>query len=139
MGLAFAAGAAAGWAGYILATAYVGTIFNNLDALALATVIGGLLTAPFAMASIDPHAALRWSVAGLAIVVGLMCSVVPYSLELISLRTLPPSTFAVLTSLSPAIAALTGWLVLHQRLGWTDYLAVTLVVVAGIGAVRALP
>jgi hypothetical protein len=37
---------------------------------------------------------------------------------------LPPSSFGVLTSLSPAIAALTGWFVLHQRLAWSDYLAV---------------
>jgi inner membrane transporter RhtA len=112
---------------------------HNLDALALATVIGGLFTAPFAMASIDPHAALRWSVAGLAIAVGLMCSVIPYSLELISLRSLPPSTFAVLTSLYPAIAAFSGWFVLHQRLGGSDYLAVALVMIASIGAMRALP
>jgi inner membrane transporter RhtA len=139
VGLAPAVGAAASWAGYILATAHVGTIFDNLDALALATVIGGLLTAPFAMASIDPDAALRWSVAGLAITVGLMCSVIPYSLELISLRSLPPGTFAVLTSLSPAIAALTGWFILHQQLGWSDYLAVALVMSASVGAMRALP
>ena len=62
-----------------------------------------------------------------------------YSLELISLRSLPSSTFAVLTSLSPAIAALTGWFVLHQRLGWSDYLAAALVMIASIGAMRALP
>jgi inner membrane transporter RhtA len=134
IGLAFAAGAAASWAGYILATAHVGTVFDNLDALALATVIGGLLTAPFAMASINPDAALRWNVAGLAITVGLMCSVIPYSLELISLRSLPPSTFAVLTSLSPAIAAFSGWFILHQRLGGSDYLGVALVMIASVGA-----
>jgi inner membrane transporter RhtA len=135
IGLAFAAS----WAGYILATAHVGTIFDNLDALALATAIGGLLTAPFAMASINPDAALRWSVAGLAITVGLMCSVIPYSLELISLRRLPPSTFAVLTSLYPAIAAFSGWFVLHQRLGRSDYPAIALVIIASIGAMRARP
>jgi inner membrane transporter RhtA len=137
VGLAFAVGAAVSWAGYILATAHVGTIFDNLDALALATVVGGLVMAPFAMASIDPDAAMRWSVAGLAITVGLMCSVIPYSLELISLRSLPPSTFAVLTSLYPAIAAFSGWFVLHQRLGGSDYLAVALVMIASIGAMRA--
>jgi inner membrane transporter RhtA len=139
IGLAFAAGAAASWAGYILATAHVGTIFDNLDALALATVIGGLLTAPFAMAWINPDAALRWSVACLAITVGLMCSVIPYSLELISLRSLPPSTFAVLTSLYPAIAAFSGRFVLHQRLGGSDYPAIALVIIASIGAMRARP
>jgi inner membrane transporter RhtA len=66
-----------------------------------------------------------------------MSSVVPYSLELISLRRLPPDTFAILTCLSPVIAALAGWLVLGQHLAATGYLAIVLVTVASIGAVRS--
>jgi inner membrane transporter RhtA len=66
-----------------------------------------------------------------------MCSVIPYSLELMSLRTLSPDTFAVLTCLSPVIAALAGWLVLGQQLGLTGYLAIVLVMIASIGAVRS--
>jgi inner membrane transporter RhtA len=66
-----------------------------------------------------------------------MSSVIPYSLELVSLRTLPAATFAVLTCLSPVIATLAGWVVLHQRLEWTDYLAIVLVTTASIGAVRS--
>jgi inner membrane transporter RhtA len=139
IGLALAAGAAASWVGYILATAHAGKVFANLDALAWATVLGAVLTAPAAALSINLGSALRWEVAGLAVVVGLMCSVIPYSLELISLRTLPASTFAVLTSLSPAIAAVAGWFILDQRLGLTDYFAVALVVIASAGAVRSAP
>jgi hypothetical protein len=48
-----------------------------------------------------------------------------------------PDTFAVLTSLSPVIAALPGWLVLGQQLGLAGYLAIVLVTVASIGAVRS--
>jgi multidrug transporter EmrE-like cation transporter len=47
-------------------------------------------------------------------------------------------TFAVLTSLSPAIAALAGWFVLHQRLGWSDCPAIALVMIASMGAIRTL-
>jgi inner membrane transporter RhtA len=139
IGLVLAAGAAMSWVGYILATAHAGRVFANLDALALATVLGAALTAPAAAMSIDLGFALHWEVAGLVLVVGLMCSVIPYSLELISLRTLPASTFAVLTSLSPAIAAIAGWFILDQQLSLTDYLAVALVVVASAGAVRSAP
>ncbi|AFM16465.1 putative permease, DMT superfamily [Mycolicibacterium chubuense NBB4] len=137
LGLVLAAGAAIGWAGYILATAHAGRIFPSLDALALASAIGAALTAPAAAMSIDTRAAASWTVVGLAILVGLMCSVIPYSLELTSLRTLPPHVFAIVTSLSPAIAALAGWVVLSQRLGPTDYVAIGLVVTASIGAVRS--
>jgi inner membrane transporter RhtA len=137
VGLGFAAGAAASWAGYILATARAGSDFPNLDGLALATAIGAVVTAPFAVLAVDPVSALRWQVLGLGAVVGVMSSVIPYSLELISLRRLPPETFAILTCISPVVAAIAGWLILGQHLAVTGYLAIVLVTVASIGAVRA--
>ncbi len=137
VGLGFAAGAAASWAAYILATARAGSDFPNLDGLALATAIGAVVTAPFAALAVDPDRALRWQILGLAAIVGVMSSVIPYSLELISLRRLPPETFAILTCLSPVVAAVAGWLILGQHLAVTGYVAIVLVTVASIGAVRA--
>jgi inner membrane transporter RhtA len=137
VGLGFAAGAGASWAGYILATARAGSDFPKLDGLALATAIGALVTAPFAVLAIDPDNALRWQVLGLGALVGVMSSVIPYSLELISLRRLPPETFAILTCLSPVVAAMAGWLILGQHLAVTGYVAIVLVTVASIGAVRS--
>jgi inner membrane transporter RhtA len=137
VGLGFAAGAGASWAGYILATARAGSDFPKLDGLALATAIGAVVTAPFAVVAIDPASALRWHVLGLGALVGVMSSVIPYSLELISLRRLPPETFAILTCLSPVVAAVAGWLILGQHLAVTGYVAIVLVTVASIGAVRS--
>lgn len=137
VGLAFAAAAGASWAGYILATARAGADFPKLDGLAVATAIGALIMAPFAVVVIDLDAALRLQVLGLAAVVGVMSSVIPYSLELISLRRLPAETFAILTCLSPVVAAVAGWLVLGQHLAVTGYAAIVLVTVASIGAVHS--
>jgi inner membrane transporter RhtA len=137
VGLVFAAAAAASWAGYILASARAAADFPSLDALAIATAIGALVTAPFAVTSVDPGAALRWEVLGIGVAVGMMSSVIPYSLELTSLRRLPPETFAIVTCLSPVIAALAGWLILGQHLAVTGYLAIGLVTAASIGAVRS--
>jgi len=137
VGLVFAAGAAVGWAGYIIASSRAATDFGNLDALAIASMMGALATAPFAVLSVDPHAALRWEVLGLGVTVGVMSSVIPYSLELISLRHLPQETFAVVTCLSPVIAALAGWLILGQHLAVTGYVAIVLVTAASIGAVHS--
>jgi inner membrane transporter RhtA len=137
VGLVFATGAAVSWAAYILATARAGSDFPNLDGLALATAIGAVVTAPFAAVAVDPDSALRWQVLGLGALVGVMSSVIPYSLELTSLRRLPPQTFAILTCLSPVVAAIAGWLVLGQHLAVTGYVAIVLVTVASIGAVRA--
>ena len=137
VGLAFAAGAAVSWAGYILATARAAADLPRLDALAIATVIGALVTAPIAVLAVDPDAALRWEILGLGVTVGVMSSVIPYSLELMSLRRLPPETFAILTCLSPVVAAVAGWLILSQHLAVTGYLAIVLVTVASIGAVHS--
>jgi inner membrane transporter RhtA len=137
VGLGFAAGAGVSWAGYILATARAGSDFPKLDGLALATAIGALAVAPFAVVTIDPDSALQWQVLGLGVTVGVMSSVIPYSLELMSLRRLPAETFAILTCLSPVVAALAGWMILGQHLAVTGYVAIVLVTVASIGAVRS--
>ncbi|MDT5073542.1 MAG: inner rane transporter RhtA [Mycobacterium sp.] len=137
IGVAFAGAAALSWACYIVATSRAVQVFPKLDALAIATAIGALLVAPFAAATIDGAGALHWHVAALAIAVGLMSSVIPYSLELWSLRTLAPATFAVLTCLSPVVAVLAGWAVLGQRLTPIDCLAIVLVTVASAGAARS--
>ena len=136
-GFAFAAAAAAAWAAYILASARAGAEFPRLDGLALATALGALAVAPFALVSIDSAAAMHWDVLGLALIVGLMSSVIPYSLELLSLRRLSAETFAVLTSISPVTAAIAGWIVLGQQLGVPGYLAIVLVSTACVGAVRS--
>jgi len=65
-----------------------------------------------------------------------LSSVLPYTLELLALRRLPASTFAILMSLEPAIAATAGFLVLGQSLVPLEVVAIALVVVASMGAVR---
>ncbi|AQT81871.1 EamA family transporter [Mycolicibacterium litorale] len=137
VGLMFAAAAAVSWAAYILSAATAGTRLASRDALFLASCLGALLIGPAAMVTIDRDAAMQPNVIGLIVVVGLMCSVIPYSLELIALRTLPASTFAILASLSPAIAVVAGWFILGQRLGTVDIVAVLCVIVASVGAVRS--
>jgi inner membrane transporter RhtA len=136
VGVGFAAAAGLSWACYIVATSRAAQVFPKLDALAIATAMGALLLAPLAAVTIG-SVALHWHVGALAIVVGLLSSVLPYSLELWSLRTLAPATFAVLTCLSPVVAVLAGWAVLGQRLTLVDCLAIVMVTVASAGAVRS--
>lgn len=135
-GFAFAAAAGGAWACYILASARTAVEFRRVDGLAIATAMGAVVIAPFAIISVHT-ADLDWRVLGVAAAVGVMSSVIPYSLELISLRRLPPATFAVLTCLSPVTAALAGLAVLGQQIGTLGYVGVTLVTAASIGAVRS--
>ena len=73
---------------------------------------------------------------GLGAAVALMSSVLPYTLELLALRNLPASAFAILMSLEPALAALAGFLILDQALSAVQALAIALVIAASMGAVR---
>lgn len=136
LGVLFALGAAASWAFYILASARVGREFPGLDGLALAMTAGALLALPFGILSAG-SALLRPDLLALGAAVAVLSSTIPYALELIALRRLPAAVFAILMSLSPATAALAGWLLLGQQLVWLELIGIALVITASIGAVRS--
>lgn len=136
IGVLYALGAAVAWALYILSSAHVGREFPKLDGLALAMAIGAVLSLPFGIA--DAGAALlRVDLLALGAAVALLSSTVPYALELIALRRLPPAVFAILMSLGPAIASLAGFVLLAQHLTWLELVGIALVIAASIGAVLA--
>jgi inner membrane transporter RhtA len=136
LGVVFALGAAASWAFYILASARVGREFPRLDGLAIAMTIGALIALPFGIVSAGA-ALLRPELLAIGAAVAVLSSTIPYALELIALRRLPASAFAILMSLAPATAALAGWLLLGQELVWLEIVGIGLVIVASIGAVRS--
>ncbi|MES9522848.1 EamA family transporter [Streptomyces capoamus] len=134
-GVAFALGAGAMWAAYIVFSARTGRRFPQADGLALAMAVAALLFLPIGIADAGSRLLDPTTVA-LGSAVALLSSVLPYTLELLALRRLPASTFAVLMSLEPAIAATAGFLVLGQALSATEAAAIGLVIAASIGAVR---
>jgi inner membrane transporter RhtA len=134
-GVAFALLAGAFWACYIVLAQRTGRAFARLDGLALAMGVSALLALPLGIATagatlLDPVAL------GLGAAVAVLSSLLPYSLELLALRRIAASTFAVVMSLSPAVAALAGAVVLHQAVTPVAAAAIALVVIANAGAVR---
>jgi inner membrane transporter RhtA len=134
VGIAFAFGAAAMWAGYILLSARTGGRFPRLDGLAIAMTVGAVITVPFGIASAGP-VIFQPGILLLGAAVALLSSTIPYTLELIALRRLPSATFSILMSLSPAIATTAGFLILGQQFTWVAFVAIALVIAASIGAV----
>ncbi|WEH17245.1 EamA family transporter [Streptomyces sp. VNUA24] len=135
LGVAFALAAGAMWALYILFSARTGRRFPQADGLALAMAVAAVLFLPLGIVEsgtrlLDP------TTLALGSAVAVLSSVLPYTLELLALRRLPASTFAVLMSLEPAIAATAGFLILDQALAATEALAIALVIGASMGAVR---
>lgn len=136
IGVLFAVGAAATWAGYILASARVGRAFAKLDGLAIAMAVGAIAALPFGIADAG-ESLLRPSILALGAAIAVLSSAIPYALELGALRRLPAASFAVLMSLAPATATLAGFVILGQRLSLLELAGIGLVVLASAGAVRA--
>ncbi len=137
-GVLFALLAGAMWAAYILMSAQTGRRWPGFDGLAVASVIATAMLTPFAIGTggsdlLDPR------ILALGAAVGLLSSVVPYSCELVALRSLRPSVFSVLMSLEPAAAALAGIVVLGELLSVEQWVAMVCVVVASVGATRSAP
>ncbi|MGH4029621.1 EamA family transporter [Actinomycetota bacterium Odt1-20B] len=135
VGVACALGAGALWAAYIVFSARTGRRFPQADGLALAMAVAAVLCLPLGIAEAGAKLAVP-STIGLGAAVAVLSSVLPYTLELLALRRLPASTFAIMMSLEPAIAALAGFLVLSQSLSLVEALAIALVIAASMGAVR---
>jgi inner membrane transporter RhtA len=130
VGLALLAGLL--WAGYILLSKETGRRFESLDGLAIAMTAGGVALLPFGLA-VGGSNLFRPSVLAVGLVVAVLSSVIPYSLELLALRRINSRAFGVMMSLDPALATAAGFLVLSQRLSLREWIALALVVGANLG------
>lgn len=127
LGLVLAAVAGGCWAAYILISAEVGRRHSGSAPLAVALTIGAVLVLPFGLGNAlhaDTHSLL------IGAAVGVLSSVIPYSLELQALRRLPSNVFGVLMSLEPAVAALAGLVVLGERLRGPQWVGIGCVIAA---------
>ncbi len=138
LGVALALLAGVFWAAYILLSARVGRAFAGGDGLALAMLVSAVLILPAGIVAGGADL-LSAEVLAIGLAVAMLSSAIPYSLELEALRRLPRSTFGVLMSLEPAIAATIGFIALGQDLATREVIAIVLVVAASAGALRAAP
>ncbi|WP_375425927.1 DMT family transporter [uncultured Friedmanniella sp.] len=136
LGVLFGLVAALGWACYILLSARTGQRWPGISGLAVASLVGAVGLAPPAVLEAG-SVLLQPRVLLLGLAVGLLSSVVPYSLELIALRRMPPRVFGILMSLEPAVGALAALVLLAELLSPLQWLALACVVLASVGSARA--
>jgi inner membrane transporter RhtA len=137
-GLVLAAAAGFFWALYILLSVRVGRRWPGPTGLAPAMVVAGVIAMPWGIISAGRHLGDAQLV-GAAVGVGLLSSALPWSMELEALRRLPPAVFSVALSLEPAVAALAGFVFLHEHLRTRAWVAIGMVVLASAGAARRSP
>lgn len=142
IGLLLSLSAGVWWALYLVAGKRAVRSLQPLQVTTLMLVGSTVLISPLlAVTGFQTNDLPR--VLGLGAAVAVLSSAFPYLLELAALRLVRAATYSVLLSLEPAVAALSGFLILGQRLTVTELLAVGAVVVAAAGAswrdVRAEP
>ncbi|MEV0386126.1 EamA family transporter [Nonomuraea sp. NPDC050643] len=135
-GIGFAMLAAAGWAAYILLSAAAGRRFPGTTGLSIAMIVSAVVIAPIGVTTggadlLQPELLL------IGLGVGLLSSVIPYSLELKALRRMPKHVFGILMSLEPAAAAMVGLVVLSEFLQVQQWAAIICIVAASLGSTRA--
>jgi inner membrane transporter RhtA len=134
VGVACALGAALCWAGYILLTQRVGDDVTGIQGLGISMPVAAIVIT--LVAGPASFAQLTWQLAVLGLGLALLIPVVPFTLELLSLRRLTASAFGTLMSVEPAIAAIVGLIFLGQVPTAWAVLGIACVVAAGIGAER---
>ena len=132
VGMGFALAAGCCWALYIVFGQRVAARYGAL-ATPMGMLIAAMLVTPVGLsvagsALLDSHLLLT------GLIVALVSSAVPYTLEMYALNHLPRHTFSILLSLEPAVGALAGWLVLSEQLTAQQLAAMGLIMMASMGS-----
>ncbi|MEU7897941.1 EamA family transporter [Nonomuraea sp. NPDC049152] len=136
LGIGFALVAGACWAAYILLSAAAGSRFPGTTGLSFAMIVSAVVVAPVGVTTGGADL-LQPSLILIGLGVGLLSSVIPYSLELQALRRMPTHVFGILMSLEPAVAAIIGVVLLGEILHVQQWAAIICIVAASLGATRA--
>lgn len=129
LGVAFGLAAAACWGGYIVTNRAVGASLPGVQGTALATSISALAYLPV-LVWLGLDGRLTPAAVGFAMIAGVLSSVVPYSLDLMVLRRVPPRVFGIAMSAHPVVAALVGMLMLSQMLSVHEWAGIAIIVAA---------
>jgi inner membrane transporter RhtA len=132
LGVAMALMAALSWAAYIVLSRRMGSAGEGLAGLCLASIVGAVVMVPIGFV-VAGTSLLSPGTLSLGLLVGVMSSAIPYSLDLLALRRLPTAVFGVLVSLNPAVAALAGLIVLGQHLPAPQLVGIVFVIAASGG------
>lgn len=132
MGAGYALAAGVCWALYILFGQKAGAD-NGVQTAALGVMIAAIFVTPFGVA----HAGatlLTPSLIPVALGVAVLSTALPYTLEMIALTRMPARTFGTLMSVEPAIAAMSGLLFLNEYLSLAQWMAISCIILASVGA-----
>jgi inner membrane transporter RhtA len=132
--LALCAGAC--WAGYIIFGQRAGT-GGGAHIAALGVATAALVALPFGIASAGPLL-IDPAILPLGLAVALLSSAIPYALDMVALPHIPARLFGILMSGQPALAALSGLVILGETLNPAQIGGMAAIIVASIGATATI-
>jgi inner membrane transporter RhtA len=133
LGVSFALLAAFFWAAYLLLAKRALSRMEPLQVTVLMLAGSSLLLTPIMVVS-GIRVVGKTDVLLLGLAVAVLSSALPYLLDLFALRRVRASTYGVLLSIAPAMAALVGFVVLSQHLTPAELGGIGAVVLAAGGA-----
>jgi inner membrane transporter RhtA len=128
VGVAYAAGAAVCWALYIVFGKRV-SVMHGGQSVAWGMLAASLFIVPIG-AAYSGAVLLTPSYMLIGLAIAVMSSALPYTLEMLSMRSLSSRTFSMFSSAAPAISALAGMVVLGEHLTLAQWLAIASIVAA---------
>lgn len=132
LGATFAIGAGICWAIYIFYGQKVVRQNIGMHALSIAIVLSALVMLPVS-AIHNPSALLETQYWGTAFIIALLATAIPYTLDLMALKHLSKLSYGTLSSLSPALAAIAGLVLLNEHISIWQSIALVCIMLASIG------
>ncbi len=127
------------WGFYIIFGKSVSAVASTRQATTWGMVFAALLVLPFGLFKMKASAMLAGEFWGRGIIIALLSSVIPYSLEMIVLKRMDSKTFGTLMSIEPALAAGMGLIFLQEILSPLQLLAMSAIVCACLGSTLSAP
>ncbi|WP_420960738.1 EamA family transporter [Brucella sp. IR073] len=132
VGIALALTAGVCWGVYIIYGGIAGRLYGSA-VTSLGMIIAAAVILPIGIAKAG-LSLFTPSMLALGLLVAILSSAIPYTLEMFALRHLPRKTFGTLTSMEPAVGALVGLVLLHEALPTLQWMGIIAISLASIGA-----
>ena len=132
LGAAFALGAGVCWAIYIYYGQKVIRQNIGLHALSIAIALSALVMLPISVVH-NPDALLQTQYWPKALLIALLATAIPYALDLLALKRLSKMSYGTLSSLSPALAVISGFIILNENITVLQGIALACIMVASVG------
>lgn len=130
IGMLYALGAAVCWGLYIVYGTKVAK--GGGDSVAIGMAIAALCASPFGIWNISGIFESSW-IFLLCLLVSLFSSTIPFLLDIFAMKTLPPKFFGILLSTSPVISALSGWIILDEKLSIYQVIGIIIIMISCLG------